>query len=529
MKSLKISSLIITVLFSFVFCHCAREDSRVSTREDRAELFDYIIEKTKEREAFSPVKNKNLNFDPVEEMMKFREEMIAAETDEALFDVLIKISNARRDRHLSISPVEGGIQVNDSLKRQAPLIFRVDFSTPGDYFFFVGDLAENMADYCGDQIPEIGDKLVAVNGEPVADFFEKAKPYIRHSSINGLWLKLAEAISLQNCMLPFTMDKEEISFVLEKIDGTEYTITLPYREPQTIAWEDHYKEHGEPRYKGFEMLYSVETFDLYISEGKDVLLLDWYGFGEELVQDMDHLVQYASENNMLELPLIWDGTRSRGGSKGAYAIQRLFPEPFKTTFGNVRISDVIPLFIANREKAFERRSGMLDAGVNETVDDGSWLMDWLRTDVQKAIDEGDEYSNNVPFKLAHLPKDSDGILQPAELHFSGPLVCFLGPHGGSHLDQFAAMVVDNNLAYTIGMPTGGYSNTWEWDEELIFPISKKPVVEFMWNIGHTIRPNGEILEGNAAQVDKYIPETRENYLNYYDNLIDEAMAWFSQQ
>ena len=147
MKSLKISSLIITVLFSFVFCHCAREDSRVSTREDRAELFDYIIEKTKEREAFSPVKNKNLNFDPVEEMMKFREEMIAAETDEALFDVLIKISNARRDRHLSISPVEGGIQVNDSLKRQAPLIFRVDFSTPGDYFFFVGDLAENMADY----------------------------------------------------------------------------------------------------------------------------------------------------------------------------------------------------------------------------------------------------------------------------------------------------------------------------------------------------------------------------------------------
>lgn len=528
MKSLKISSLIIIVLFPFVFSHCAREDSRVSTREDRAELFDYIIEKTKEREAFSPIKNQNLNYDPVEEMTKFREEMIAADRDEALFDVLIKISNARRDRHLSISPVQGGIQVNDSLERQAPLIFRVDFAIPGEYFFFIGDKSRNITDYCGEYVPDIGDKLTAVNSTPVGDYFEQTRLYIRYSSVNGLWLKLAEAISLQNCMLPFTMNKEEVTFSLEKIDGTEYEISLPYLEPGSISWEDHYKEHGEPRYKGFEMLYSVQTYDLYISEG-NILLLDWYGFDEDLVKDMDRLVEYASENNMLELPLIWDGTRSRGGSKGAYAIQRLFPKPFKTTFGNVRISDVIPLFIAEREEAFKRRSGMLDAGVSETLDDGSWLMDWLRTDVQQAIDQGDNYSNNVPFKLAHLPKDSDGILGPAEVHFSGPVVCLFGPHGGSHLDQFAAMVVDNQLAYTIGMPTGGYSNTWEWEEVLTFPISKKPVVEFMWNIGHTIRPNGDILEGNPAQVDKYIPETRENYDNYYDILIEEALSYFDQQ
>jgi len=529
MKSLKIKILTISILFAFIVLGCVNKESRVSTREDRAELFDYIIEKTGEREAFSPIKNQNLKYDPIEEMMKFREEMIAADTDEALFDVLIKISNARRDRHLSISPVEGGIQVNDSLNRYAPLIFRVDFSTPLEYFFFVGDKSINIASYCDGLVPEIGDKLLAVNGEPMDEYFMQMQPYIRYSSVNGLWLKLAEALNQQNCMLPLTMGNENITFSLEKINGNMYDITLPYLHPESITWEDHYKEHGEPRYPGFEMLYSVQTYDLYISEGKDILLFDWYGFDEDLVKDMDRLVEYAAENNMLDYPLIWDGTRSRGGSKGAYAIQRLFSKPFKTTFGNVRISDVIPLFIANREEVFKRRSGMLDAGVSETIDDGSWLMDWLRTDVQQAIDNGDEYSNNVPFKLAHLPKDSDGILEPAELHFSGPVVCFFGPHGGSHLDQFAAMVVDNKLAYTIGMPTGGYSNTWEWDEELIFPISKKPVVEFMWDIGHTIRPNGEILEGNAAQVDKYIPETRENYLNYYDILIEEALSYFNQQ
>ena len=75
----------------------------------------------------------------------------------------------------------------------------------------------------------------------------------------------------------------------------------------------------------------------------------------------------------------------------------------------------------------------------------------------------------------------------------------------------------------MGMSTGGYSNTWEWEEILIFPISKKPIVLFMWSIGHTIRPNGEILEGNPAKVDEHIPLTRDNFLSYYSMLLSRAM------
>jgi hypothetical protein len=91
------------------------------------------------------------------------------------------------------------------------------------------------------------------------------------------------------------------------------------------------------------------------------------------------------------------------------------------------------------------------------------------------------------------------------------------------LDQFASIVIDNKLGPVIGMSAGGYSNTWEWEETLIFPISKKPVVRYMWSIGHTIRPNGEVLEGNPAKVDEYIPVTAENYLSYYSILLSRAM------
>ena len=148
----------------------------------------------------------------------------------------------------------------------------------------------------------------------------------------------------------------------------------------------------------------------------------------------------------------------------------------------------------------------------------SWLYDWARTDATEAIRRGDEYTPPVPFKLAHLPKDSDGILQPAPLHFSGPVAIINGGvWGGSHLDQFVAMLVDNDLAVFVGMPTGGFSNTWEGDEVLRFPFTRRPVVSFQWSIGHTIRPNGEILEGNPAQPDIYIPLTRQNFQEYHPN------------
>jgi len=181
-------------------------------------------------------------------------------------------------------------------------------------------------------------------------------------------------------------------------------------------------------------------------------------------------------------------------------------------------------FINEKRNEFKQRK-VLDGGVTETVDDGTWLMEWLENDVLQGINDDQDYSNNVPFKLAHAPKYSDGILNPAEVHFRGKFICFFGPHGGSHLDQFASIIIDNKLGYTLGMPCGGYSNTWEWEETLIFPLSKKPVARFMWSIGHTIRPNGEILEGNPAQIDEYIPLTKDNYINYYKILLGKAFHY----
>jgi hypothetical protein len=522
-----------TILILFLFSSSASfpPNTDAGSREDRVALFDYLLAKTLERESFSPVKNHNLHLNVVKEMQKYRDELIEADTDEKLFYALLKISNARKDRHLNISLVKGGITLPHtagvSLDRgigeaepipHAPIRFSVDYGKPGQYFVFVSDMAKNIDEFTEGVLPEIGDKLSVINGREIEEYRKAIEPFHRYSTVEGFWWQFALWIPQKSYQFPPSFYNEKITFSLEKKDGRQYKIVLPYLSAEKIEWEGI----GEQHYPGFDLLFSTQTYNLYKDNGnRKILLLDWYGFRENLVKDMDRLTDYAANFQLLDYAVIFDGTRSRGGSKGAYAIQRLSPKQFQTTFGNLRLSDIIPSFVDQKRQQYER-SQILDSGVAETIDDGTWLMEWLKDDVLKGLLSSQEYSNNVPFKLAHLPKYSDGILKPAEVHFKGPLICWFSPYGGSHLDQFASIFVDNDLGHSMGMPAGGYSNTWEWDEVLVFPKSKKPVVRYMWSIGHTIRPNGQILEGNPAKVKEYIPITRENYMDYYKIMLEKT-------
>ena len=503
----------------------------IGTAEQRAELFDTILARVERREAFSAVKNEALGVDPVAEMSSLRQDFVSASDPVAFYYALSRLSNARRDRHLDVALVPGGIRLphergaphadesKDVAPLHAPIRVLPDYGTPGEVSFFVSDLANALE--TNESAPRLGDRILAVNGRSFEEYMAAAVPYHRHSSLPNLWWRMALALPERTALLPPELYREELELELERLDGTVTRVALPYLEPASLEWQGA----ADPRYPGFSLHHSTETYDLHLPDqgGLEAVVLRWYGFRETLVQDVHSLMAFASREGLLDHAVIIDGTRSRGGSKGAYALQRFAARPFRVTFGNLRISDVILPFV--EEKRVEiGESGALDSGVGETMDDGRWLMDWLENDVLDSLEAGAVYTNAVPFKLAHLPKDSDGVLEPAAVRFRGPLVLLLGPQGGSHLDQFAAQVIDNQLGRTIGMPAGGYSNTWEWEEILTLPGTDRPLVRFMYNIGHTIRPNGEILEGRAAPVDDFVPLTRENFTDYYGMLLERALG-----
>ena len=328
---------------------------------------------------------------------------------------------------------------------------------------------------------------------------------------------MAQSLPIRPSDTPPWLYGERLDLELEKESGERYSVSLPYVDGDELDIVE-----GElVLYPGFTTVMERFNFNVLLpDDGRKVVLLQWLDFEFELIQDVVDLMDYAQQEGLLEHMLVIDVTDSSGGSRGAYAIQRLVDRPFRTTFSNIRLSSGAEPFIT-RWAAAEDRSDAPDIfGLNES---GSWLHEWARTDAIQALERGDDYTAPVPFKLAHLPKDSDGVLQPAPVHFSGPIAIIGGPRCGSHLDQFMAMFADNNLAFTIGMPTGGYSNTWEASEVLTFPGTDQPVVEFMWNIGHTLRPNGEILEGNPVMPEVYVPLTRENFRTYHRDLLTAAL------
>jgi hypothetical protein len=500
----------------------------VGTPELRAALFDTILARTARRDAFAPRKNEALGIDPLAAMRALRDTVVEAETEAALFYALARLSHARRDRHLDVALVPGGIRPPDLAgievwgsgdvvdPLQAPVRIFPDYGPAGGYF--IGDVADDPAVTAG---ATPGDRIVSVNGMPIAEYEAAVRPYHRHSSVTGLRWKLAESMAQRTAILPPALRSERLELQVERPDGSAASHDLAYIPASDIKW----RRVSEPTYPGFTPVRSTPTWDLLLPEarGDGPIVLIWYGFRETMVADVDSLVAVGERDRLLDRPLVVDVTRSRGGSLGPYAIQRLQPRPFRTTFGNLRLSDVIEPFVEGKRADFAARN-INDGGVPETIDDGGWLMDWLEHDVLDALVRGDAYTNAVPFKSAHAAKDSDGILHPTRVHFRGPIAIISGPSGGSHLDQFNAIFVDNGLGPVVGMTAGGYSNTWEWEETLTFPETGQPVIGYMYDIGHTIRPNGEVLEGNPAQVDEWIPLTAAGHADYYERMLKAALA-----
>ena len=547
------------------------------TEADRTALFDYILQATLERTAFSPFKIDNIGpteYDSIQDLvesesLQLRNEFIAADTDQKLFFALHKLSNVRWDSHLHVYPIAGGLalegydpdvrgKIQDATPH-APVKFKPDYGNADNYRLFVSDFANDIAAQTGGASPSIGDLLVSVNGQPAAEYLAQLSAYHGKSSLNSLWWDLAYSLPLKTWFVdPAMYDGDTISLWLEQANGRRYEIKASYARYDSIDWAGHddlytdinrveyidaqegFAEADAKRnawkYPGFAHLFATPGYDAWVNEERKSFLLQWNQFTGNIRQEVQQLVDYAADNDKLHYAIIWDGTASRGGNYGVWMLQRLQDKPYRTTFGNLRISDTTAALadelrqnaLAKIEKQ-GRHAGMPDVREILEPDNGQFLIDWLDNNLAKALAAGQAYSDNVPFKNYYLPKYSDGMVYPADVHFTGPLILFVGPAGCSQVDQFVSMVVDNGLGWSVGMRAGGCSNTWEWEENLEYPSSGEPVARYMWTVGHTIRPNGEIMEGNSSPVDVYIPLTRDNYLEYYNLLFEEAYRYIDEQ
>ena len=306
-------------------------------------LFDVIIDKTERREAFSEIKEENLGFSAFEDMKGLRSEFVASKTQTELYHALVKLSNARRDRHLRVSPVVGGLQPPEQRPcASAPIRVLPDISDVSSPMFFVARVGQGLTS------PEIGDVVVAVNDLSMAEYVDAFTPWIRHSSLPGLYWRMAYDLPKRVSHVPQSLYSERLTLTLERSSGQRYNVSLLYSDDCA----DFFPYSSLP---GFVEVMSRENFNVLLDRNRQIIFLQWRDFEYSLIQDIVDLTEYAEREQILDYDMIIDVTLSGGGSRGAYAIQRLVDWPFRVTFGNVRLSDagkrLVEIFAAREPNA----------------------------------------------------------------------------------------------------------------------------------------------------------------------------------
>lgn len=506
---MRVKQNIIYTLFLIIFFGCSSNKSNPGNTTNET-LYNYLTSTILEREAFSPIKNKQLNINLKKEFAEHKTSFLQAKTDEDLYFEILKLSNLRRDSHLKMKP----LFLKNYEKKVLPIKIGVVFDAKKPIF-----VIKQIANDYANQYPnlKVGDELVKIGGINIDEIIESTKAYIPSSTNNNHYFRLAKALSTNDFNLSRVIDYDQALFTFKTPQNSTYTYAFSYQKRDEVSFDKVEK------YNGFDLVLKGNNLNTYLSKKDNVLILEWLDFESDLPDEVDTLMKWAYQNNKLGYNLIIDATESSGGSNSIYALRRLVSKCFSVTKGNLRISDITPKFIEKKTQ------GEIDIESEKyakraELDDGTNLRKWLNNQVKDSCLNKAEYSNNVVFKMKY--KTQNDSICPFNTHFNGKIVALFSPRGGSQLDQFASMIVDNKLAHTIGMSAGGYSNTWEWKELVKNPNTNNVLCEFMWNIGHTIRVNGEILEGNPAQVDEYFPPTKENFRNYKNILFHKSLEYF---
>ena len=201
--------------------------ARVGTAESRGALFDSILAMTERREAFSPLKEATLGFSALDDMRALREEFVNVSTEAELYYALVRLSNARRDHHLSVSPVLGGLRLAELPNVSAPIRVLVDYTNLNVPTFFLAAVDESALG-TEDARPTPGHRIVRINERTIAEYVEAFTPWVVHSSIHGLYWDMARDLPRRMANVPPWMYESSLRLDLEPRSGDGYSLSLPY-------------------------------------------------------------------------------------------------------------------------------------------------------------------------------------------------------------------------------------------------------------------------------------------------------------
>ena len=216
------------ILISLLGCNSNKSKPDDNINET---LYNYLTSTILEREAFSPIKNEQLNINLKKEFAKHKTSFLQAKTDEDLYFEILKLSNLRRDSHLKMKP----LFLESYKKKVLPIKIGVVFDAKKPIF-----VVEQIANDYANEYPNlnVGDELIKIGNTNIEKVIAETKKYIPSSTNNNHFLRLAKALSTNDFNLSRVIDYNKPLFTFKTPKKSTYTYAFSYKKRDEVLFNN---------------------------------------------------------------------------------------------------------------------------------------------------------------------------------------------------------------------------------------------------------------------------------------------------
>ena len=316
-----------------------------------------------------------------------------------------------------------------------------------------------------------GMEVIAINGQELSEYKEAVYPYF--SAENDVWRDYMMSYYLPyayfNNFFADTDDNNFIQLTLRNAEGEQYTYVLPYIDIKQNEIDDNNRE-----LYGYEIIEDAKT---------GLFWLDTCDYTDDYLNAVDEFFKAVNEQGVQKV--VVDIRENTGGSS-------MVVWPFLKYLGVTKTKDF---------DASIRYSGTTIKRRHITM-----MNRFLRT-LRKITSLGNLYLAKAPY--------SENI-------FNGELYVVVSGKTFSSGNYFAVMLSDNNLAKTVGTPTGNEPSAY--GDPIVFTC-KNSQLKFYISYKRFIRPDQSKDPALTLTPDVLIPYTVADFQNGQD----PQLGWIYKQ
>jgi len=434
---------------------------------DRVSLFDQHLKLIEGGTLISERGIVGLGLTRPEQVERARQRYLSAATRDDAYWALLSLRNTTHDAH-------GDLVVPKSL-RPEPRVVKLPMTFVADAWWTAGPrfvVSESA-------IPEVepGFELERFDGRSIPDALREAFDWHSDSSLASFHLWASRWFSSRDSWLTPIPSRRSVSLSLhDPRTGRRVEVIAAFEATSGTRARHAEDATRQPTFKGEHLSGFADA-----ARGIAIVRIDSFRSSRGDLEQLERFLDAQPPGTRVLL----DVRENTGGGTGHQVLGLFIPCAIRSTS---RVAVSVPLL---RSSASFRAGVLRFASSDETA-----------RALSKELEAGRAVSSPVSFQCNARTCQTEFLVRPARARPPLPVALLIGPTCMSGCDQFAAMFADNSVGPVLGQPTRGASAPFRLPWPL--PLANGTSASVTLNVGQTLRPNGEVLEGNPVKPTAFV-------------------------